>query len=164
MDMDYKIRRMSIQDAPEAARLEASSFSMPWTLADFEYEMRSNPVARYVVAEQGGRLLGFAGAHMIFEESHVTNVVVDGAVRGLGIGRALMQSLMQYAANLGGKYMTLEVRTSNQPAINLYKSLGFFKVWVRPQYYADNQEDAWVMVCDCLPAAEEDFSEQPQTP
>ena len=61
MDMNYKIRRMSIQDAPEAARLEASSFSMPWTLADFEYEMRSNPVARYVVAEQGGRLLGFYG-------------------------------------------------------------------------------------------------------
>jgi ribosomal-protein-alanine N-acetyltransferase len=72
-----------------------------------------------------------------------------------------MQSLMQYAANLGGKYMTLEVRASNQPAINLYKSLGFFKVWVRPKYYTDNQEDAWVMVCDRLPEIEEDFSEQP---
>ncbi|MGI6725985.1 MAG: ribosomal protein S18-alanine N-acetyltransferase [Christensenellales bacterium] len=152
---------MNLQDAPEAARLEAAGFSLPWTLADFEYEMRSNPVARYVVAEQDGRLLGFAGAHMIFEESHVTNVVVDETVRGLGIGRALMQSLMQYAANLGGKYMTLEVRASNQPAINLYKSLGFFKVWVRPKYYTDNQEDAWVMVCDRLPEIEEDFSEQP---
>lgn len=156
----YNIRRMSIMDAEAAAWIEASSFARPWSLADFQYEMLENPVARYVVAERNGQLLGFAGAHIIFEEGHITNVVVSQAARRQGIGRALMEALMQYAANLGVAYLTLEVRAGNSKAISLYTSLGFHKVAVRTKYYEDNQEDAWLMVCDRLPAAQADFSEE----
>ena len=70
-----------------------------------------------------------------------------------------MDGLMQYAANLGVSYMTLEVRVSNAAAIALYQSLGFFKVSVRPKYYEDNQEDALLMVCDKMPEADPDFAE-----
>lgn len=154
------IRRMTLKDAADAARLEKESFAQPWSLADFEYEMKDNLVARYVVAEENGRLLGFAGAHMVYEEGHVTNVVVDAACRGKGIGRLLMEALMQYAANLGVQYMTLEVRASNQAAISLYKSLGFIKVSIRAKYYTDNQEDAWLMVSDRMPPIQEDFSDE----
>jgi ribosomal-protein-alanine N-acetyltransferase len=156
----YSIRRMSIKDAQAVAQLEAASFTRPWTLADFQYEMLKNPVARYVVAERDGQLLGFAGAHIIFEEGHVTNVVVSTAARRQGIGRALMEALIQYAANLGVAYLTLEVRAGNETAISLYRSLGFHKVAVRAKYYEDNQEDAWLMVCDSLPTAQADFSEE----
>jgi len=71
-----------------------------------------------------------------------------------------MQGLMQYAANLGVRYLTLEVRASNTPAIALYQSLGFIKVGIRKKYYEDNQEDALLMVCDQLPEAEDDFTEE----
>ena len=147
-------------DAEAAAQIEAASFARPWSLADFQYEMLENPVARYVVAERDGQLLGFAGAHIIFEEGHVTNVVVSQTARRQGIGRALMEALIQYAVNLGVAYLTLEVREGNSKAISLYTSLGFHKVAVRAKYYEDNQEDAWLMVCDSLPTVQAGFSEE----
>lgn len=157
---DFFIRRMTLLDVSKVALLEAASFAQPWSEKDFVHEMTQNPVARYLVAsDQEGELLGFAGAHIIFEEGHVTNVVVAQHARGQGIGRALMQDLMQYAANLGCQYLTLEVRVSNAPAISLYQSLGFVKVSVRKKYYQVTWEDALLMVCDRLPAIQEDFTE-----
>ena len=154
------IRRMTLADVPAVAALEAAAFALPWKEADFEFEMLQNPVARYLVAEEAGSILGFAGAHIILDEGHVTNVVVDEAHRGRGLGRRLMHSLMQLAANLGARYLTLEVRESNAQARSLYSALGFIKLSVRKKYYEDNQEDALLMVCDRLPPAQEDFREE----
>lgn len=154
------VRRMRLSDAPAVAALEAAAFVKPWKLADFEHEMTNNPIARYLVAEDEGLLLGFAGAHLIFEEGHITNVAVAESARGQGIGRRLMSGLMQLASNLGVVYMTLEVRASNKPAIRLYQSLGFFKVSVRSKYYEDNGEDALLMVCDKLPPPQPDFVDE----
>lgn len=159
---DYSIRRMRAADAENAALLEAATFARPWTLKDFRYEMQENPVARYLVAEQDGRMLGFAGVHIILDEGHITNIAVAEAARGRGIGKALTKALMQYASNLGVDYLTLEVRAGNEKAIGLYKSLGFVKVGVRARYYEDNHEDAWLMVCGRLPGAQADFRE-PET-
>ena len=153
------IRRMTIDDVPQVHAIEQATFPLPWSLADFTYEMTSNPVARYVVAEQEGVLLGFAGAHIILDEGHITNVAVIKEARGHGLGRLLMDALMQLAANLGARYLTLEVRASNAVAVALYRSLGFIKVSVRKKYYEDNGEDALLMVCDQLPPAQDDFQE-----
>ena len=65
--------------------------------------------------------------------------------------------LMQYAANLGVTYATLEVRRSNERAQNLYKALGFQYVGVRKRYYEDNGEDAFIFCCIAMPKPEEDF-------
>lgn len=153
------IRRMTIDDVPQVHAIEQATFPLPWTLADFTYEMTSNPVARYVVAEQEGVILGFVGAHIILDEGHITNVAVIKEARGHGLGRLLMDALMQLAANLGARYLTLEVRASNAVAVALYRSLGFIKVSVRKKYYDDNGEDALLMVCDQLPPAQDDFQE-----
>jgi ribosomal-protein-alanine N-acetyltransferase len=153
------IRRMTIDDVPQVHAIEQATFPLPWSLADFTYEMTSNPVARYVVAEQEGVLLGFAGAHIILDEGHITNVAVIKEARGHGLGRLLMDALMQLAANLGARYLTLEVRASNAAAVALYQSFGFIKVSVRKKYYEDNGEDALLMVCDQLPPAQDDFQE-----
>ena len=153
------IRRMTIDDVPQVHAIEQATFPLPWTLADFTYEMTSNPVARYVVAEQEGVILGFVGAHIILDEGHITNVAVIKEARGHGLGRVLMDALMQLAANLGARYLTLEVRASNAVAVALYRSLGFIKVSVRKKYYDDNGEDALLMVCDQLPPAQDDFQE-----
>ena len=153
------IRRMTIDDVPQVHAIEQATFPLPWTLADFTYEMTSNPVARYVVAEQEGVILGFVGAHIILDEGHITNVAVIKEACGHGLGRLLMDALMQLAANLGARYLTLEVRASNAVAVALYRSLGFIKVSVRKKYYDDNGEDALLMVCDQLPPAQDDFQE-----
>ena len=106
-----------------------------------------------------GTVIAYAGAWIIFEESHITNIAVDQAYRGQGIGETLTRALIQYAANLGVDYMTLEVRRSNLVAQGMYEKLGFIKLGVRKRYYTDNQEDALLMVLQTMPEIEEDFSE-----
>ena len=153
------LRRMTLLDVPAVHRLEEAIFSMPWSEKDFVYEMTENKVARYLVIEQAGEIVAFAGAHIILDQAHVTNIAVRQDCRGRGLGRMITRALMQYASNLGAEYLTLEVRQSNATAQNLYKSLGFVKVNVRKRYYEDTGEDAWLMVCDQLPPAEPDFEE-----
>ena len=153
------LRRMTLSDVPAVHRLEQAIFSMPWSEKDFVYEMTENKVARYLVIEEAGEIIAFAGAHIILDQAHVTNIAVRQDCRGRGLGRMITRALMQYASNLGAEYLTLEVRQSNVTAQNLYKSLGFVKVNVRKRYYEDTGEDAWLMVCDQLPAAEPDFEE-----
>ena len=80
-----------------------------------------------------------------------------------GIGKKLTQALLQYLSNLGASYATLEVRVSNERAQNLYKGLGFVSVGKRKRYYEDNNEDAFLMVCEHMPDVEEDFEETEET-
>lgn len=161
MPNDCAIRRMTAADVDAVAAIEAATFPTPWSRDAFESEMR-NAAARYLVAEMDGRVIGFAGAWIILDESHITNIAVLKEHRGQGIGRLLTAGLMQYLSNLGAAYATLEVRRSNTVAQNLYASLGFVQLGVRKRYYEDNREDALIMVCDRMPPADPDF-EEPET-
>ena len=122
--------------------------------------MTTNKCARYIVAEEDGKVLGYAGAWLIFDEGHITNIAVDEAYRGRGIGIGVTQALMQYAANMGVQYMTLEVRKSNVVAQNMYKKLHFIELGVRKRYYEDNGEDAYLYVCQTMPEIDPDFYEE----
>lgn len=152
---------MTVSDVSQVHAIEADTFAIPWSRQSFVEEMERNACARYLVAEdERGDIIAYGGAWIILDEGHVTNVAVARTHRGKGIGRALMLALMQYAANLGAAYLTLEVRRSNAVAQRLYRSLGFVELGVRKHYYEDNGEDALLLVCDRLPPAEEDFSEE----
>ena len=155
---DVIIRRMTMADVDGVAAVEAATFPTPWSRDAFISEMK-NVAARYLVAETDGRVIGYAGAWIILDESHITNIAVLSEYRGQGIGRRLTEGLMQYLSNLGAAYATLEVRKSNVVAQNLYVSLGFIKLGVRKRYYEDNGEDALIMVCDHMPEVEPDFTE-----
>ena len=159
MASEYIVRRMTLADVDGVAAVEAATFPTPWSRDAFESEMK-NVAARYLVAEQNGQIIGYAGAWIILDESHITNIAVQKEYRGQGIGRALTAGLLQYLSNLGAAYATLEVRKSNEVAQRLYVSLGFIKLGVRKRYYEDNGEDALIMVCDHMPEAQPDFEEE----
>ena len=159
MASEIIIRRMTLSDVDGVAAVEAATFPTPWSREAFVSEMK-NVAARYLVAEKDGKVIGYAGAWIILDESHITNIAVLKEERGQGIGRQLTHGLMQYLSNLGAAYATLEVRRSNEVAQNLYKSLGFIKLGVRKRYYEDNGEDALIMVCDHMPDADPDFEEE----
>ncbi len=159
MPNDCVIRRMTLDDLDAVAAIEAATFPTPWSRDSFRQELERNVAARYLVAEMEGQVIGYAGAWIILDESHITNIAIEESRRGLGYGRALTTALMQYLSNLGAAYATLEVRRSNLRAQNLYKSLGFVELGVRKRYYEDNREDALIMVCDHMPAADPDFEE-----
>ena len=157
--IDLFIRRMTIDDVDEVYEIEKSTFVLPWSKQSFVNEMTRNTCSRYLVASHIGKIVGYAGVWIVLDEGHITNIAVLEEMRGQGIAYTLTKSLMQYASNLGVAYLTLEVRTSNLIAQNLYKKLGFIKVNVRKNYYEDNGEDALLMVNDKLPEPQVDFFE-----
>lgn len=153
---------MTVQDVDAVTEIEKATFARPWTREDFLREMEVNKVARYLVYVLDGEIVGYAGAWVILDESHITNIAIREDMRGRGYGKALVKALLQYLSNLGAEYATLEVRVSNAAARHVYESLGFVRMGKRPHYYEDNGEDALLMVCADMPEAEEDF-EEPET-
>ena len=154
------IRFMRLKDVDQVAGIEEATFARPWSRESFRQELTRNAVARYLVADEDGQILGYAGAWVILDESHITNIAVREDARGRGLGK-LTADLLQILSNLGASYATLEVRVSNIRAQNLYKSMGFVSVGKRKRYYEDNNEDAFLMVCEHLPDADPDYSEEP---
>lgn len=90
-------------------------------------------------------IAGFAGMWQLFDEAHVTTIGIDLPFRGRGLGEALLLRLLDEAVRRGANVMTLEVRVSNALAIKLYEKYGFTVHGVRPRYYSDNGEDAYLM-------------------
>ena len=158
---DPVIRPMRLKDVDEIADIEEATFARPWSRESIRKEKTRNAAARYLVAEENGRVIGYAGAWIILDESHITNIAVVPEARGRGIGRRLTKELLQVLSSLGACYATLEVRVSNTVARNLYESLGFTAVGKRKRYYEDNNEDAWLMVCESMPEADPDYTEAP---
>jgi len=154
------IRRMRGEDLDAVAAIEKATFARPWSRESFRQELERNVAARYLVAEKAGQVIGYAGAWIILDESHITNIAVTEAERGHGTGRKITAALLQYLSNLGACYATLEVRVSNLRAQGLYKSLGFVSVGKRKRYYEDNDEDALLMVCQNMPDTDPDFEEE----
>ena len=158
--MSISCRRMTLADVPQVHAIEEKTFPTPWSYQSFVDEMTTNKCARYVVAEENGRVIAYAGAWLVFDEGHITNIAVEQSARGRGVGTAVTRALMQYASNMGVSYMTLEVRRSNLAAQRMYRALGFIELGVRKRYYEDNGEDAYLMVCQDMPEVEPDFSEE----
>ncbi len=154
------LRPMTLSDLDGVTALEKATFAIPWSRESFRQELERNVAARYLVAEKDGEIIGYAGAWIILDESHITNIAVAEPERGRGVGRRLTEGLLQLLSNLGASYATLEVRESNARAQRLYESLGFIRVGRRKKYYEDNQEDAFLMVCDHLPEADPDYEDE----
>ena len=125
--------------------LEEATFSIPWTRADFEREVRENTMAIYYVALMDGRVVGYAGMWHVVTEGHITNVGVLEEVRCEGIGSMLMEKLIEKALEKEMTGITLEVRMGNRPAQALYHKYGFKAEGIRKNYYPDTKEDAIIM-------------------
>ena len=82
---------------------------------------------------------------IIIDEGHITNIAVHTDYRGQGIGNAIVKSLIKIAKENNAIRMTLEVRTTNTAAIDLYKKYGFEVAGLRKNYYFDTGEDALIM-------------------
>ena len=98
---------------------------------------------------------GFALTWRAADEVHLLDLVVDESVRRRGLGRSLLAAVIADAASSGGRMVLLEARASNEPALALYRSAGFFVTDVRRAYYSDNGEDAVVMRLELDPNQKE---------
>lgn len=139
------IRRMTVDDIDSVVKVERSSFPTPWERHAFEYEMEKNDAAYYLVCEIDGEVVAHCGAWFVIDQGTITNIAVMPDYRGRGIGRLLLQEVLDYCDNEEIESISLEVRVSNKVAIRLYEKMGFVKGSIRKNYYADNNEDAILM-------------------
>jgi len=95
-------------------------------------------------------IVGIAGFWVMVDEAHVTTLAVRDSYRRQGIGERLLIEIIEMAAQLNAKVVTLEARISNKQAQILYQKYRFQKVGVRRAYYTDNGEDAVLMTTDSL--------------
>lgn len=137
------IRTLAYADLPQVIAIERRAFTAPWSLAMFVLEI-SKPSSLCLAAVDGsGTLLGYLVCARYDTVWHLMNVAVDPNLRRRGIGRLLVSQMIERAGP--DREYTLEVRTSNTPAISLYEELGFRSAGTRPRYYSDNGEDAVIM-------------------
>lgn len=149
----FEIVPMEERHIDQVVFVEESVFSIPWTKADFEREIRENALAIYFVAVEEDRVIGYAGMWHVVTEGHITNVAVLEECRGRGVGDALMYRLEETAMEKEMMGITLEVRISNAPAQHLYHKHGYRAEGLRKNYYPDTHEDA-VIMWKYLPFAE----------
>jgi ribosomal-protein-alanine N-acetyltransferase len=136
---------MTIEDIEVVYSIEKRSFATPWSKEAFIREVEENDRAYYFLVESDGVVAGYMGIWKILDEGHVTNIAIDPVYRGQKFGKALLEYALGEMELQGVLSFTLEVRETNQVAINLYESFGFIVAGRRKNYYADNQEDALLM-------------------
>ena len=93
-------------------------------------------------------IVGYAGLWLMTDEAHITTIAVDPDFQGNGIGELLLVALIDRARQIGARWLTLEVRVSNDVAQRLYEKYTFKEMGIRRRYYSDNGEDALVMWTD----------------
>lgn len=141
--MNYEIVPMMEEHVKGIKKVDDLCFESPWSLKSFESEL-TNPIAFYFVAVSEGEVIGYAGYWWTFGEAQITNIAVNPSFRKKGIASALMDKMIAHCIDTDVYSITLEVRVSNNAAINMYEKYGFERVGLRPKYYSD-KEDALLM-------------------
>lgn len=144
LNQDYMIRKMTDQDIDRIMVIEVESFSLPWSKQSYVSELK-NDFANYLVCDCEGKVAGYGGIWVVFEEAHITNIAIAGDYRGAGMGKTLMLELEKVARTKKALRILLEVRPTNEAARHMYKSLGYVDTGLRKAYYSDNGEDAILM-------------------
>ena len=147
MDGGFFIRQVKLGDLRKICEIEEKSFPYPWSILSFLYVYHESPKF-FFVAVKDGKVVGYIILKVrenVWKSGHLLNLAVDPKYRRRGIGRALLKYALEILKKESVKNVWLEVRASNNPAINLYLSLGFVKIRKVSKYYPDG-EDAIIMM------------------
>jgi ribosomal-protein-alanine N-acetyltransferase len=139
-----RVRPMTQPDVARVIDIERDTYPFPWSEGIFRDCVRVGYLCR--VIEMRGMVHGYAIMSFGADEAHLLNICVHRDLREQGVGRKLLEYLLNHARKVGMHDAFLEVRPSNPVAIHLYESLGFVRVGVRKGYYqgTPTREDAWV--------------------
>jgi ribosomal-protein-alanine N-acetyltransferase len=139
------IRTGKDADVPALMKIEQELFASPWPESEFLYEFRENPFSTFYIYEKDGVIAGFADLWITYEQAQIANIGVAKKYQGLGYGNALLKYCINQGIKNDCENLTLEVRVSNDRAIQVYEKNGFITVNKRKKYYEDG-EDAYLMV------------------
>ena len=148
VDLRYQIyiTTMKTEDIDEVVRIESESYGEHhWAKSSFYDEMNNNLAKYYCARNSENIMVAYAGTWNIIDEGHITTLAVKPEYRRKHIGEALIVKILENCYETKIKYLTLEVRESNTPAIKLYEKYGFKSLGTRKGYYQDNNENALIM-------------------
>ena len=146
---------MTPDDVDAVLTIEQAVQAFPWTRGNFTDALGYGYSCR--VDEQDGEICGYAILMPVIDEGELLTIGVAAAHQRKGLGRALLREMFDVARSRKLRRVFLEVRTSNEAAIALYRSAGFSQIGVRRNYYRNGNfsEDAMVMACDLTGSADE---------
>ena len=145
--MNYKLTPMTAEHIPQIAALERACFSHPWSEDALREELWNDSAVIIAAEGEDVTVLGYAGLQTVLDEGYINNVAVDQRFRRQGVADELIAAFVRFGrAKLA--FLTLEVRSSNAPAIALYAKHGFREVGRRKNYYDDPREDAILMTLE----------------
>ena len=138
------IDKMKISDFELIKNNLKSDYDDFWSKEALEQELL-NENRIYILAknENTNEILGFAGISVIFNEAELMNIVVKKDKRKHGIGKALLEKIINICIENNIEVVKLEVNENNISAKNLYKSCGFIQTGKRERYY--NNKDAAIL-------------------
>ena len=155
------IRSMTAEDMEQVVHLEQAIFPDAWSkqaIADVTREnggialvaeespigapFAGTPCEVSTAPNESSRICGYFLGRVVLDEGEVYRIAVSPEYRKAGIGKAVLSAFEQKASEMGARYLYLEVREGNQPAIRLYERSGWFLTGRRKRYYRDPVEDA----------------------
>jgi [ribosomal protein S18]-alanine N-acetyltransferase len=153
---EVKIRPFSLDDLKGVLKIQkACKLMAAWRPRDYE-QLADDPMGVFLVAacegREGPELVGFSVFYRVDTEAELWNIAVAPAYRRQGIARALLREACRRLSAAGAQKLFLEVRVSNLPAVELYRSLDFAPLARRKDYYQNPSEDALVLVCKLVPS------------
>ena len=140
-----ELRPMRLSDLGRVMELEEELFAPDtWTAAMYREELALADTRHYLVAEDEGAVVGYAGLIAYDDEAHVATIGVTGSRQGEGTGALLLDALLA-EADRRSPVVLLEVRADNEHAQELYRRRGFTEIGRRRGYYQPSGTDAVVM-------------------
>jgi [ribosomal protein S18]-alanine N-acetyltransferase len=141
----YQFRAMQIDDLDAIMAIEPEIYPFPWTRGNFSDSLSSGYSAWVLILNE--QIIGYALMMLVLDEAHLLNLSVAKSYQKQGLGRTLLEYMVNIAKNNQMANMFLEVRPSNISAIALYENMGFNEMAVRRGYYpaANGREDAVLM-------------------
>lgn len=137
---------MHKKDIESVLKIEEQAYGEHhWSKDSFYGELSNNLAHYYSAFDSKGNLLGYAGSWRVIDEAHITTIAISPEFKRKKIGEALLNQILKDCYENEIKYITLEVRVSNEPAIKLYEKYGFKSLGTRKGYYQNNNEDALIM-------------------
>ena len=143
-DIFFRTEAMSINDIEIVSEIEKSNFSEPWSKDSFVSQIKKN-YALCFTEKYLGKPVGYICADNISGEIYIGTVAVENSMRRRGAADRLLEALDGFADKNKSSLITLEVRVSNIPALNLYGKHGFKVVGKRKNFYREPSEDAYIM-------------------
>lgn len=140
-----KPTELTAEHLTAVALLEQQCFAEPWSEAALSLLCREGGVGVVIPDESGTTAKAYGGMTVVLDEGSITNIAVRPDLRRQGLGRAVVEALLERSRALGVTDVYLEVRVSNEAAISLYRSLGFAVVGTRKNFYKQPTEHAYTM-------------------